>query len=430
MRKLKLLPFRASYIWAAIIALAVFAWMQSDDILPYISNSNLAKNEDQEKVKNIPLKEPSVTVNALVVKNELTPLKIRANGVTKTLFEITVVSRRRGLVKHIEANEGSWVNSDDLLVELDKGTLNVEVEATRAEKKAAQAVFDDAKKRYGENGELEVQLRSARADVEAKRKNYEITKSLVAQGVQTELALSQKKASLKASETRLFELQNISKELELSNSFARLKAIDSTLFRLEEQLSFTKILAPQAGWLEEIVVESGEFIDENRPVARILGLQELILDLPIPQVSIGKIQLGDPVEINFEGLGIRNGKVNKIAATANQATRTFTVEIRLDNSDGKLRAGMSAEAGIIVDMVESFKISPAHLNVNNSGQLYVKTVKSNNTVKIVPVQLVRTEGNLAFISGIQNGAILLTTGQAFLNSGDLVNYSLGDGEGK
>ena len=85
---------------------------------------------------------------------------------------------------------------------------------------------------------------------------------------------------------------------------------------------------------------------------------------------------------------------------------------------------MSAEAGIIIDTVEAFKVSPAHLNVNDSGQLFVKIVKSDNTVEKQPVKLVRTEGNFAFISGIENNAVLLTTGQAFLSEGDLVTYSI------
>ncbi len=422
-RLLKFVRVRASYIWAAIIALAVVLWMQSDDLFPKNNwkETEVAKNDEVEEPKK--LVQP-VTVNAILVENELTPLKIRASGVTKTQYQITVVSRRRGVVEKINVKEGTWVDINESLIELDKGTLDVEVAAARAEKLAAEAAYRDAKRRYGKDGELEVQLRSAEADLEATRKNYEITKSLVAEGVQTELSLSQKKAMLKASETRLFELKNISKDLVLSQSFARLKSIDSTLFRLEEQLNFTKINAPQNGWLEEVAVEPGEFVDENRPVARIIGLQTLILDIPVPQVSIGNIKTGAQVEIQFDGLPARTGLVNKIAASANEATRTFNVEIKLDNSDGMLRAGMSAEAGIIIDTVEAFKVSPAHLNVNDSGQLFVKIVKSDNTVEKQPVKLVRTEGNFAFISGIENNTVLLTTGQAFLSEGDLVTYSI------
>ena len=126
--------------------------------------------------------------------------------------------------------------------------------------------------------------KSAKADLEAKRRNFEIAKRLVAQGVQTELALTQKRALLRAAETTLFELQNSPKELELSNSYARLKTIDSTILRLKEQLDFTRIRSPQRGWLEHVDVEIGEFVDENRPLAKILGLQTLKLTIPIARL--------------------------------------------------------------------------------------------------------------------------------------------------
>ena len=212
--------------------------------------------------------------------------------------------------------------------------------------------------------------------------------------------------------------------MELSRTFARLKSIDSAILRLKEQLDFTKILAPQMGWLENLDVELGEFVNENRPLASILGLQTLTLNIPIAQTNISKIDISDPVKINFVGSNTFQGRVGKIAAKANEATRTFDVEIELDNSEGTLRAGMTAEAEVIVGEVNAFKISPAHLNVQNDGQLTVKIVNSRNRVEILPVKLVRTSGNFAYISGLENGVLLLTAGQAFLSDGELVKYSI------
>ncbi len=422
--------FRSSYFFAFIIALGVVVWMISDDFGTLSGDQKLdvEAQETESNVDNNVNSAQPITVSAVRVANKTTPLKIRASGVTRMLYEINVISRRKGVVEKILIEEGSWVESGDTVLVLDKGTLNSDIAAARADKAAALAVYEDAKKRYAKDGELAVQIRSAKADLEANRKNYEISQSLVKQGVQTELALSQKRALFRASETRLFELQSISKELELSNSFARLKTIDSQIFRLEEQLKFTEIKSPQKGWLEDVHVESGEFVDENRPVARILGLQFVILDMPIPQTNIEKIRVGDMVEINFAGLGNKEGKVHKISTVANQSTRTFNVEVKLDNSDGKLRSGMSAEASIIVDSVEAFKISPAHLNVDDNGQLTVKIVNSNERVEIVPVQLVRTSGNFAYISGVEENSFLLTTGQAFLSKGELVTYALSKGQ--
>ena len=422
---MKLIRVKTSYIWATVIAIAVIAWMVSGQIMPM--KSSVEKNSNS-KIESTELGEiQAITVNAIKVKNQIIPLIVRASGVTETLFEIVIVARRKGLIEKINFSEGVWVETGDEIVELDTGTLESDLEAAQADRQAADAVYADTKKRYSENGKISVQLRSARADLDSKRKTFEISKSLVKQGVQTELALSKKRALLRAAETRFFELKNLPKELELSDSYARLKSIDSTVLRLQEQLNFTKVKVPQRGWLEEFNVEIGEFVDENKPIARLLGLQTLTLTIPIAQANIGKISIGAEVDIDFGSMGTRKGKVGKIAANANEATRTFNVEITLDNTDARLRAGMTAEAEVIIGEVRAVKISPAHLNVQDDGQLTVKIVNEKNRVKIVPVELVRTAGNFAFISGIKDGMILLTSGQAFLSTGELVKYSLIDG---
>ena len=422
---MKLIRVKTSYIWATVIAIAVIAWMVSGQIMP--TKSSADKNS-KSKIESTELGQiQAITVNAIKVKNRITPLIVRASGVTETLFEIVIVARRKGIITKINFSEGVWVETGDEIVELDRGTLESDLEAAQADRQAADAVYADTKKRYSENGKISVQLRSAKADLDSKKKTFEISKSLVKQGVQTELALSQKRALLRAAETRFFELKNLPKELELSDSYARLKSIDSTVLRLQEQLNFTKVKVPQHGWLEELNVEIGEFVDENKPIARLLGLQTLTLTIPIAQANIGKVSIGAEVDIDFGSMGTRKGKVGKIAAKANKATRTFNVEITLDNTDAQLRAGMTAEAEVIIGEVRAVKISPAHLNVQDDGQLTVKIVNDKNRVKIVPVELVRTAGNFAFISGIEDGIILLTAGQAFLSTGELVKYSLTDG---
>jgi multidrug efflux system membrane fusion protein len=193
---------------------------------------------------------------------------------------------------------------------------------------------------------------------------------------------------------------------------------------LQEQMKFTKVTAPKSGWLEKFYVEVGQTIDENAPVARILGLQSLILDAPIPQTQISKIKIGDSVDLEIDGAGKRQGLVSKIATSANQATRTFNVEILLDNTDGTLRAGMSAGVRVIISHVPAFKISPAHLNVDEVGSLSVKTVTTDGIVKTAPVVVAQTVGNAAYVSGLPDGAVILGMGQGFVSEGTKVTYEI------
>tara|TARA_B100001057_G_C22822510_1_gene940001 strand:+ start:724 stop:1989 length:1266 start_codon:yes stop_codon:yes gene_type:complete len=414
--------FKGSHILSLLIALAVFGWMFSDDIFPSYAKDDSVVEDDEYLKKSSENNTFGITVSAIEVKNEETDIKIRASGVTRTEFEIDLFARRNAFVNKILVGQGNWVKKGQLIISLDKSTLASDLDAAKAELKAAKAAYMDTVRKFDLNGPHEAQIISAEADLDLNSRNYEIAKKLSETGVQSQVSLIQKRALLKAAETRLFELKAISKELELANSDASVKTIEARIKRLEEQIDFTSISSPQRGWVEKLDIEEGEFVDTNRPFGKLIGLQSIVLDMPIPQTNIGSVQVNDKVEVDFGSLGKRIGIVKEVSMTANSSTRTFNVEVYLDNTNDILRAGMSAEASIITEKVNAFKVSPAHLNVDENGQLSVK-VAVDNIVQTIPVKLLRTTGNYAFISGLKNGDILLTSGQAFLSDGEFVSFS-------
>jgi multidrug efflux system membrane fusion protein len=419
------MKIRKSYISALVIAVLTIGWMYSDDVLGTSSSSKT----DQKKLAILKVEKnvtaaPELIAQAFKVVNQRVPLQIRARGVTRTGFEIDVISRRQAFVLAQVAVEGDWVESGATLIELDKGTLDADLDAARADRKAGLAAYKDIKRRFRIGGPWEAQIAAATADLEAVRSKYESTKKLVDRGVKKPLAKLQQIALLKAAEMRLIELENQSEELSLSVSYAQIKAIDARISKLLEQLKFTKVTASQSGWLEKFHVEIGQTISENAPVARILGLKSLIIDAPIPQTQINKIKIGDIVDLEIDGAGKRQGLVSKIATSANQATRTFSVEVLLDNTDMTLRAGMSAGVRVTIDEVPAFKISPAHLNVDEDGLLSVKTVTPDGIVYVMPVMIAQTVGNAAYVSGLADGTVILGMGQAFVSEGTKITYKI------
>ena len=419
------MKIRKSYISALVIAVLTIGWMYSDDVLGTSSSSKT----DQKKLAILKVEKnvtaaPELITQAFKVVNQRVPLQIRARGVTRTGFEIDVISRRQAFVLAQVAVEGDWVESGATLIELDKGTLDADLDAARADRKAGLAAYKDIKRRFRIGGPWEAQIAAATADLEAVRSKYESTKKLVDRGVKKPLAKLQQIALLKAAEMRLIELENQSEELSLSVSYAQIKAIDARISKLLEQLKFTKVTASQSGWLEKFHVEIGQTISENAPVARILGLKSLIIDAPIPQTQINKIKIGDIVDLEIDGAGKRQGLVSKIATSANQATRTFSVEVLLDNTDMTLRAGMSAGVRVTIDEVPAFKISPAHLNVDEDGLLSVKTVTPDGIVYVMPVMIAQTVGNAAYVSGLEDGTVILGMGQAFVSEGTKITYKI------
>ena len=427
------MKIRSSYLWASIIALGVVGWFVSDNFMSSseIEASNLIAETGASSDDNLSQTNEAVisnlTISAMEVKNQDIDLQIRASGVTSTSFDMVIKSRIKATVTAIKAKEGSWVKEGDVILHLDQGILAAELDAARADRQAALSAYQDAKKKFGANGTLAAQLTAAEAELEAIEKNYASTRQLVERGLQTELTLTNQRAQLRAAETRLFELQSLSQEKELSASYATLKQVESQIARLEEQQSFTIITAPQSGWIETIYLEKGEFASDGSAVAELLGLAKIILTVPVPQARIADVAIGDEALVTINGEKAHKGVVQKIASNANEATRTFNVEIALDNQDNHLRAGMSAEAAIIIDDAQAYRMSPAHLNVDQDGQLTAKIANTDGFVETVNVTLARTDGNMAYVTGLVDGMIVLAAGQAFLSDGDKVTYALSEG---
>ena len=185
------------------------------------------------------------------------------------------------------------------------------------------------------------------------------------------------------------------------------------------------IVAPIDGRLETFHVDAGERLRRDQAAATILGMDRLLVVVAVPQTNVSRISIGDMVEINIAGAGTRQGKVAKIASQTSAATRTFDVEITVPNDDGKLRAGVTVEAAIDIGSVRAFAMSPAHLSVAGDGSLTAK-VSDSDTVRIIPVEMVRSGAERVYVSGLEDEMILLTVGQAFVDAGDTVNYALGD----
>lgn len=436
------MKIRSSYLWAGLVALGVVGWMVSDDLLRpqaddagfEISSSDVTaidapKNDGDSSAGAVPQPasvERSFIVSAVRVKNETIPRLIRANGIIEPEYEVTVSSKIDGNIVAVPGREGASVKAGDVLVVLDKDTLPAQITAARAEIQAAEMALNAAREQS--RGTLEEELAAAEANLAVAKKRMEISKKLAQQNFSAPLEQVQLKADFENARVTLAKIrlkQNFQADIEVSQNTARLEAARSNLSVLTSQSDDSTIVAPIAGRLETIHVDAGERLRRDQAAATILGMDRLSVVVAVPQTNVSRISIGDMVKVDIAGAGTHQGQVAKIASQTSAATRTFDVEITVPNDEGKLRAGVTVEAAIDIGSVNAFAMSPAHLSVAGDGSLTVK-VSDSDTVRIIPVEMVRSGAESVYVSGLEDGMILLTVGQAFVDEGDTVNYALGD----
>ena len=424
------MKFRTSYIWAALVALGVAGWMASgqfasapsQDAQPSATGAPAAA-----AAESLPATASSVAdspiISAVTVENSAVRRTVRASGVTQPKAVITVSAEIGGTAIKVPAAEGRAVEKGEVLIRLDTTTLPARIEAAKAEIEAATSAYDSAVAQS--EGTYAEQRAAAVANLEVARQRLEIARKLATQNFSAPVEQAQLKANYENARMALAQIdlaKNLRAEVEISQSRARLATAKSNLAVLRDQLRKSTIKAPADGWLETMHLEAGEQIAAGAAAATILDMAEVTVIVAVPQTNIGQVSVGDPVRIDVAGVGVRTGAVSKIASITSSTTRTFDVEVSVPNEARALRAGMTVEASIDVGFQPAFGMSPAHLSVAGDGSLTAK-IDDGGMVRVVPVELVRSGAEQVFVSGLADGARLLTFGQAFVEDGDDVRVA-------
>ncbi len=427
------MKFRSSYIWAALVALGAAGWMASgmlggDTGAPETTTAQQTNSSEADVPATSSANSAAVTagmpiISSVTVENSKVRRSVRASGVTRPKAFITLSAEIGGTARKVPAVEGRQVEAGDVLVVIDTSTLPARIEAAKAEIAAATTALDSATAQS--RGTYDEQRAAAEANLEVARQRLEIAQKLATQNFSAPVELAQLKANFENARMTLAQIdlaKNLRSEVDIAQNRARLATAKSNLAVLRDQLAKSTIKAPVAGWLETMHLEQGEQIAAGAPAATILDMNELKIVVAVPQTNISEVGLGDPVNVNVAGAGMRKGAVTKIASISSTTTRTFDVEVTVPNPGRELRAGMTVEANIDVGFQPAFGMSPAHLSVAGDGSLTAK-IDDGGTVRVVPVELVRSGVEQVFVSGLSDGATLLTFGQAFVTAGDPVRVS-------
>lgn len=215
--------------------------------------------------------------------------------------------------------------------------------------------------------------------------------------------------------------RGIGTEDRVSQARAAKAAADASVTAALEQLEKTILRAPFAGRLNDLTLDEGEFVDSGDVVAQVLDNDPLTVVIQVPQQALSRITTGQAAEVAFITGETRSGTVSFIGGNADQQTRTFRVEVTVDNPDSAMPAGLSARISLPTGQARGHFISPAILSLDTNGALGIKTVQDDNTVAFVPVDIVRAQTDGVWITGLPEQAQIITVGQGFVNAGDVVD---------
>jgi multidrug efflux system membrane fusion protein len=241
-----------------------------------------------------------------------------------------------------------------------------------------------------------------------------------------EARLSQAKATVKQREVEYegrlkLKSESYVSEAQLQEAVAFLEAAKTELIRAELDLGYMNIRAPFGGALQAREVEVGDFVKRGDPIATFVDNRTIIVSANLSEFDARYVDVGDTAEAGLATGETVQGRIRYVAPVADEATRTFGVELEVDNSDGALRVGGTAELRIPAEEVLAHRISPSLLILDDAGNVGVKIVNQEGLVEFVVADIALSSSDGFWLAGLPQDATIITVGQGYVASGASVH---------
>ena len=306
-------------------------------------------------------------ISVLAIQSEAQEITngIILRGETAASKVLSVKAETEGAVISQPLRKGTFVKEGELLCELEIGTK--------------QAAVSEAKARL--------------AEAEA---NNTASANLVKKGF--------------ASETTA-----ISREASLESAVANLE-------RAEKALADTKITAPFDGFLESDTAELGDFLQPGVPCATVLSLDPIKLTGFATETQVARIQLDALAGARLiDGREVL-GKVTFVSRSADPVTRTFLVEVLVENQDLSIRDGSSADIFIALSGTKGHLVPSSSLTLNGEGEIGVR-VAENGEARFIPITIIRDDKDGMWIEGLGDTADVIVLGQEYVTDGTAIEVT-------
>jgi RND family efflux transporter MFP subunit len=256
----------------------------------------------------------AVSVVTETLQVQTVPLVIEANGSVQPWVRISPGTKIMGRVNLVTVQAGDFVRKGQQLALLEKKDLEAAVEQASAAQVMAEASNANAKV------------------------HFERMSALHERGSVTDKNLEDATAGARVSEASVMQAE-------------------AAVAAARELLQYATVLSPIDGWVSEKFIESGDIAAPGRPMFTLEDLSRVKILVSISESDLQGIVVGSPAEVSVEAAGFEAGAtIDRVLPAADANTRTFRVELILDNEGTRLKSGMFARVTIQTGQRQSLSI--------------------------------------------------------------------------
>ncbi len=234
--------------------------------------------------------------------------------------------------------------------------------------------------------------------------------------------------------------KKVTSEATLDAARAKRDTAYAIVNRIEAVIAQKAILAPFSGRVGIRKVEKGQYVSAGMALVSLQALDPIRADFPVPEQHIGKLRVGQRVELTVDAFPgkVFKGEIQSLDARVAQDTRTLLVRAILPNEERNLLPGMFANVTVLVgDPADVVTVPRTAVTYSLYGDsVYVVKPAAAGDGKpppgttggttaepalIAERRFVRTgavrDDRVAITSGLAVGEQVVTTGQIKLNPG-------------
>jgi RND family efflux transporter MFP subunit len=320
----------------------------------------------------------------------------------KAEFDIQLKSEVSGRVASSELDVGKKVFRGDVLVTLDPGDVDLEIERIKNELVAA-------KKRFELGSTL-------RPEVLNKRDTLDNLERQTKAGAYPPAEFEK--------ERRLYQQLEQKMELDEVNLRLALENLETSLKAKEREKSKMTIVAPADAVITEVFARRGDLIGSNSPIANLIAVGRTI-EARISEENFASIRVGQRASVRFLTFGNDqyNATITKILPAADPTTQRYTVHLDVAFPEGRaVMPGLTGEVSIIVAERTNAVIIPRRALVGD----YVYVV-DGGTVSLRKVEKGYDSLNqVEILKGLDAGTFVIVEQQDRFRSGDRVRTEVLD----
>ena len=185
------------------------------------------------------------------------------------------------------------------------------------------------------------------------------------------------------------------------------------------EVNRTQVKAPFSGFIEQIV-KPGNFLERGQVCATIIQLNPISFIAGVPEYDINKVRVGQKVNLELVTGQKINGELTFVSKSASPDTRTFIVESQIENPQGLVKDGLTANMTIEIDKVKAHKISPSILLLNDGGKLGIRIVVNSKIAQFIEITILEDSEEGLWVTDIPEDVEIIIQGQGFVEDGQEV----------